>query len=376
MRYEGIVKAALRRLVVVVAIPIAFIGLLEVMIRMTSLEQSAVERMTERLYPVAPGKEEGLFATRVYDPLLSWRLRPGGWLPGRVARINAHGMVGPEFSWTKPPHTVRILALGDSVTYGLYACGVGIFCRKEPYPSALENVLNTRTSGDRFEVLDAGVYGYASLQGFRYYRVYLTGLDEDVVTVMFGWNDHGVRRGAEPDEFHSAWLRDLTDDAYRLAVVRTAASWIALARTAEAPPPAIFLAGDYQPRASRGDFEFHLELLVRAVRARGAKVVLLTEPFGPLTEPFQKATIAQPWVLNKLPDYSTYIAIHRTYNVSTRAVAARLGVPLVDVEREFERYDTSQLFSPFDLVHPNDRGYRLIAEMLFARLQGDHLISH
>src|SRR5215467_14996388 len=109
-----------------------------------------------------------------------------------------------------------------------------------------------------------------------------------------------------------------------------------------APPPAIFLAGDYQPRASREDFEFHLELLVQAVRARGAKVVLLTEPFGPLTEPFQKATIAQPWVLNKLPDYPTYIAIHRRYNESTRAVATRLGVPLVDVEREFERYDTTQ----------------------------------
>src|SRR5206468_12762938 len=128
-----------------------------------------------------------------------------------------------------------------------------------------------------------------------------------------------------------AWLRDLADCAYRLAAVRTAASWIALGRTTEAAPP-FFLAGDYQPRVSRGDFEYHLELLVQAVRARGARVVLLTEPFGPLTEPFQKATIAQPWVLNKLPDYATYIAIHRTYNESTRAVAARLRVPLVDVQ--------------------------------------------
>jgi len=372
MQYGTVVKVA-RRLVAVVIIPVAFVALLEVTVRMTGLEQRAVDRMTERLYPVAPGKEEGLFATRVYDPLLSWRLRPGGWLPGRVGRINSHGLVGPEFSWRKPPHTVRIVALGDSVTYGLYACGVGIFCRKEPYPSALENLLNARTPRDRFEVLDAGVYGYSSLQGFRYYRVYLNGLDEDVVTVMFGWNDHGVRRGAEPDEFHSEWLRELTDGAYRLAVVRTAASWIALGRSAE-PTPALFLPGDYQPRASRGDFEYHLELLVQAARTRGARVVLLTEPFGPLTEPFQKATIAQPWVLNKLPDYRTYIDIHRTYNESTRAVAARLGVPLVDVEREFERYDTSRLFSPFDLVHPNDTGYRLIAQMLLALLTGDHLL--
>ena len=63
-------------LVTVVLVPIGLCALLEATVRMTTLEQTAVDRMTERLYPVPPGKEEGLFATRVYDPLLSWRLRP------------------------------------------------------------------------------------------------------------------------------------------------------------------------------------------------------------------------------------------------------------------------------------------------------------
>jgi lysophospholipase L1-like esterase len=368
------VKPALHRLVAVVLVSIPLFALLEATIRMTPLEQFAVDRMTERLYPVPPGREEGLFSTRVYDPLLSWRLRPGGWLPGRVARINSRGLVGAEFSWKKPADTFRILALGDSVTYGLYACGIGIFCRRDPYPSALENLLKRRTANARFEVLDAGVYGYTTLQGLRYYRVYLTGLDEDLVTLMFGWNDHGAMRGSEPGDFRSAWVRDIAYGAYRLALFRTAATWTALWVTRESPPNP-FSPGEYQPRVSPGDFEHNLELLVQAVRARGAKVVLLTEPFGPQSEPFRTGAIAQPWVLNKLPDYRTFIDLHRSYNERTRAVAVRLGVPLVDAEAEFERDDTSHLFSPFDLVHPNDTGYRLIAEMLFALLQRDHLVS-
>jgi lysophospholipase L1-like esterase len=360
-------------LVTVMLVPIGLCALLEATVRMTSLEQTAIDRMTERLYPVAPGKEEGLFSTRVYDPLLSWRLRPGGWLPGRIGRINSQGLVGAEFSWRKPAHTFRILSLGDSVTYGLYACGVGIFCRHDPYPSALENLLNQRPSSDRFEVLDAGVYGYATLQGLAYYRVYLTGLDEDLVTIMFGWNDHGVKRGAEAGEFRSAWMRDLAYGAYRLAFFRTAAAWTAVWVTPEGRPNP-FPSGGYQPRTSPADFERNLALLVEAVRARGAKAVLLTEPFGPLTEPLRTGAVAQPWVLNLLPDYQTYVGIHRAYNERTRAVAGRLGVPLVDAEAEFERSDKARLFSPFDLVHPNDTGYRLIAEMLLAVLEHDRLI--
>ena len=70
----------------------------------------------------------------------------------------------------------------------------------------------------------------------------------------------------------------------------------------------------------------------------------------------------------------TFIDIHRAYNESTRAVAVRLGVPLVDAERAFERDDPSRLFSPFDLAHPNDARYRLIAERLFALLERDQLL--
>jgi len=36
--------------------------------------------------------------------------------------------------------------------------------------------------------------------------------------------------------------------------------------------------------------------------------------------------------------------------------------------------DPSRLFSPFDLAHPNDARYRLIAERLFALLERDQLL--
>lgn len=60
-----------------------------------------------------------------FDPVLGWRLRAGArvrgryWSgPDRPARINSHGLRDAEHTPAKPPGTYRIVALGDSFTYG------------------------------------------------------------------------------------------------------------------------------------------------------------------------------------------------------------------------------------------------------------------
>ena len=63
-------KPVLHRFVAAVLVSILLFALLEATIRMTPLERFAVDRMTERLYPVPPGREEGLFSTRVLDARL------------------------------------------------------------------------------------------------------------------------------------------------------------------------------------------------------------------------------------------------------------------------------------------------------------------
>jgi hypothetical protein len=94
----------------------------------------------------------------VPDPPRRYRLQPGfeGTVTNRVefdtrVRINEEGFRGPEIK-PKAPGTLRILALGDSFTFGVGAR------EGETYPSRLQEILRSR--GIRAEVLNAGVPGY------------------------------------------------------------------------------------------------------------------------------------------------------------------------------------------------------------------------
>jgi len=250
---------------------LVFLAALELVVRATGVEQAIAQRVTERMYPIVEeeGGHNSPFATRVYDPLLSWRLRPDAMLPGGRGRINSYGFVGRAFDWRKRPGTKRVLSLGDSVTYGLWACGDGIFCHSRPYPVALELLWN-RAGRGAVEAIDAGVYGYSSLQGLRYYRTYLDGLDPDIVTVMFGWNDHGHQSGSKGHEPRNFLLRAIAQGAAHLATYRSLAGVAALALMPERGKPQVPEIGSYTPRVELDDFAYHLEQIVQIAHERGA----------------------------------------------------------------------------------------------------------
>jgi lysophospholipase L1-like esterase len=210
------------------------------------------------------------------------------------------------------------------------------------------------------------VYGYSSLQGLRYYRTYLRPFDPDIVTIMFGWNDHGILRGMEGREFRNPVLAGVANTASQLATYRSLAGLTTLMLLPSDPAQAKY--PPYRPRVTLEDFGYNLEELVRLVSARGAHPLLITEPCGPLSAPYRKGEVAGTWALNGLKDYDTLERLHADYNQEVRAVAKRLGVVLVDAEAEFRALDKSQLFDPYDIVHPNERGHKLIAELIFRRM--------
>ena len=85
--------------------------------------------------------------------------------------INSHGLRGPETTYEKPPGTIRILNLGDSVVMGW---GVR---EEDTYGRQLEALLNQHSSGvQRYEVINAGVPGwnlenalaYLQAEGLKY----------------------------------------------------------------------------------------------------------------------------------------------------------------------------------------------------------------
>jgi len=79
--------------------------------------------------------------------------RGTGW--GTDVEINSHGFRGPEVALAAPGRT-RIVALGDSVTFG------NDLAYAETWPAVLEREL--RASGQAVDVLDLGLGGYDTTQ--------------------------------------------------------------------------------------------------------------------------------------------------------------------------------------------------------------------
>ncbi|HVP36150.1 MAG TPA: SGNH/GDSL hydrolase family protein, partial [Terriglobales bacterium] len=116
------------------------------------------------------------------DPLLLWKFRPN--VHKSIFQTNSQGLLGPEISISKPANTFRILLLGDSAPVGL-----GLHERKDAFGEQLIEILNQRNPGKHYELINAAVSGYTSLQGLTYLKNYGLRYAPDLIIVYFGNND-------------------------------------------------------------------------------------------------------------------------------------------------------------------------------------------
>lgn len=123
----------------------------------------------------------------VNNPDLSFEHVPDShaFLMGVDVRINSQGLRDNEHPLAKPPGTYRVLMLGDSTTFGW---GVPL---QETAAKILERKLNNgRTAGDeKFEIINAGVGNYDTVQEVTYYQTWGRTFHPDLVIVVFFIND-------------------------------------------------------------------------------------------------------------------------------------------------------------------------------------------
>ena len=119
------------------------------------------------------------------DPHLPYVLTPGidVSMRGMHVEVNEHGLRGRAISTRPAPGVHRILALGDSVTFGE---GLAV---EEAFPALLERELAART-GARYEVLNAGVEGYNAEAELAFLRERGLVLGPETVVVGFNLNDY------------------------------------------------------------------------------------------------------------------------------------------------------------------------------------------
>ncbi len=116
------------------------------------------------------------------DPLLLWRFKPN--LNKSIFQTNSFGLLGPEISTNKPPNTYRILLLGDSAPVGL-----GLQKREDAFGEQFVEILKRRFPQRKFELINAAVSGYTSLQGLTFLKNYGLSYSPDLIIVYFGNND-------------------------------------------------------------------------------------------------------------------------------------------------------------------------------------------
>ena len=129
------------------------------------------------------------------------------FLMGVDVNINSQGLRDYEYSLAKSPETYRIMMLGDSTTLGW---GVPL---EATVPKLLERQLNEgRPPGiDRFEVLNAGVGNYNTVQEVAYYETIGKAFDPDFIVLVFFIND--------PEPVPKERKRLFTDRSYLVAFI-------------------------------------------------------------------------------------------------------------------------------------------------------------
>lgn len=267
--------------------------------------------------------------------------------------INSLGLRGPEVAATPDPGRVRVLALGDSGTFGFYVA------EDETFPAQLEQRL--REAGWDAEVLNGGCGGWSIDSEVLFLEERAIALDPALVVLVFGGNDIPDLEGDHPSVYESmraqlgsgsGFKRWLYATALYELVLR-AKVWHKRARQrsrGEVPHP---LSSADVPEARRdplwSEYATWLERLAAFLRAREVPLLVVYQP-----DAHRLANALPATDLERL-----------------RALCAELELPLVAPLDDFAARPVEELFHvPLD-PHPSAAGYAIMADHAAA-----HLVEH
>jgi len=144
-------------------------------------------------YGIEMWKYAKLLKQKSQIPQLSHEHKPGteAKLMGVQVKINSYGLRDHEYKIARPDRTYRILVLGDSMTFGW---GTAV---ENTYPKVLEKLLNdfSRPASNpsnmisKYEVINAGVGNYNTVQEVTYFKERGIHLKPDMVLLGFYLND-------------------------------------------------------------------------------------------------------------------------------------------------------------------------------------------
>lgn len=300
-------------------------------------------------------REVGIFEA---DPLLFWRLKPNlrevVW-DFTLVSTNPDGLRQPRQRET--PGASRVLALGDSVTFGYRVPLVwperpAGYLPNQPYPLLLEEPLG-EALGKPVEVSLLAVPGFTSHQGRAWLEREIGRRKPHLVTVCFGWNDVSPRALSDAAAMPTSWPRV----AARAVVMRSqllmrvsgrVRSW----HTRRARP-----FEQWPPRVSLRDYiENHLAI-ARLAKLHGARTLVI----GPVFRDAEES-----------PDVALSLGRYRSA-LAAAMQDARIAYLEVESLTESGHPANRSLFG--EAIHPNARGHRVLAGALLETIVRERLLT-
>ena len=318
------------------------------------------------------------------DPLRRYEGTPFGSGVAWRARVdlNSHGFRDDEYPVAKGEGVYRIVVLGDSIAFGNF------LSVEETFPARLERLFQSAQAQDRVEVVNMALGGYDTLQEVATLEAVGTRFRPDLVVVAFCLNDVGT-------------------DAINLEYIEKAAAYgsspIYALRVAQLVRASLDrFSGRWASREPIGDAEFlaanadHVEDVgddarlrsrieaLEAALARGrdphgfaplyaspARIGKLRHALGRLRElgrahGFGVLGLIVP-VLDGRPENAD---LYRAAYAIVAGEFERQGFGVVSLHPEFSAagLDGLRRWSD-DLLHPDARGHRLIAERLYQEVR-------
>jgi len=278
----------------------------------------------------------------------------------RTYQVNSMGLQGDVLDREKPAGAFYIAALGDSITMGM-----GLKDGEKTYCDILREKLKSAYPARQTKISDAGVLGFTIEQGFNLFINEFPEYKLDLITVFFGWNDHGLywqqdRYWEEPEKKKpSKIVRRIRNLRVCLLVDRI----LFLTRFSFAGRRLDEEMKDTRYAVSIDDYEMYIRRFIEVARRKKSHIIFLTSPNAliPGLEP--------SWLKKEkfVRSFETLTELHNRYNDQVRKVTSELRVPFIDIERMMkplpkEEYYYNHLADP---IHPNGKAHKLIADELF-----------
>lgn len=246
----------------------------------------------------------------------------------------------------------RIICLGDSCT----------FFGNPSYPSSLESQLSTVLPGQTWEVINAGVPAYSSLQGLLVLEHYLLAYNADYVTVFFGWNDHWFSHPV-PDKELTGLSRS-NQHRWGQKALQRLQFYQLLTFIIQRFRSFLHQHEERQLRVSLSDYSENLSRITEKVRSRSGTVLFITAPWG-FDEKKVPAYLAE---LDYFSPLDEVISTHQKYCDGVRRLGFRLSVPVIDAEKEFLLHPQKNRLFRKDGIHFTTAGSETLANMICQQL--------